>query len=112
MKLERLQFLLNEADSGCRPAPLPPLGASLRELCTLCEDTEAKVQKLVTAGQWSDFTFELGRQHIPVHQAILAARSLFFRQVLRSGAIGQKVGVLLSAPSASKSSQINRWTGP
>ena len=91
----------------CRPAPLPPLGASIRELCTLCEDTEAKVQKPVTPGQWSDFTFELGSQHIPVHQAILAARSTFFSQVLRSGAIGQKVVKQLQQNASQKMTNIS-----
>lgn len=67
-----------------RPPPLPPLAASLRALSTLCEDTEAQVAPPIAPGQWADFEFKLPGQRIPLHRAILSARSPYFRDMLRS----------------------------
>ncbi|KAK9830010.1 hypothetical protein WJX72_009170 [[Myrmecia] bisecta] len=63
-----------------RPPPLAPLASALR---TLSPDFDMGDAAPSTSDvPWSDFTFHICGERIPLHRAILAARSRFFRRRL------------------------------
>ena len=106
LTLACVRHLLSQYEQ--RPPPLPPLASSLRSLSTLCEDPEVRSAKILyeqscrpllgptlsssaaqaqgsaplLAGQWADFAFVINGVRIPLHRALLSARSPFFHHML------------------------------
>ncbi|DBA71696.1 TPA: hypothetical protein ACH3X2_001145 [Trebouxia sp. C0005] len=75
-----LRTLLRQFEA--RPPPLSPLASSLRSLSSLCENPEATSSSGQTEPPYCDFAFVLGQDLMPLHRAMLAARSKFFRKML------------------------------
>lgn len=92
-----------------KPPPLGPLAMSLRPLSPLGADPEqvSTSQSDLSPGKFSDFAFQFQDEIIPLHRAILAARSPLFRHRLRrqwqqlQEAAGPHRQVLLNSPNLS-----------
>eukprot|EP00891_Asterochloris_glomerata_P001536 jgi/Astpho2/1536/Aster-x1014 len=77
-----MRVLLRQYEA--RPPPLAPLALSLRALTSLCANREAAApEELRLVDLYADLVFEIEGEAIPVHRAVLAARSRFFRKALR-----------------------------
>ncbi|KAK9818730.1 hypothetical protein WJX74_005054, partial [Apatococcus lobatus] len=83
---EPIRVVLRQYEA--RAPPLGPLASDLRCLSSLCADPEAQVQPSVSDGEtgemWCDFAFVIQGERIPLHRAILAARSPFLRRRLHN----------------------------
>ncbi|KAL3139201.1 hypothetical protein ABBQ32_005972 [Trebouxia sp. C0010 RCD-2024] len=75
-----IRMLLRQFEA--RPPPLSPLASSLRGLSSLCENPEATSSGSQAEAPYCDFAFVIGQDFIPLHRAIMAARSPYFRKML------------------------------